>query len=468
MSQLQSDILSRQRPRRVWDETLPDGRSLAETIRAKLTSPVTMPAAQPGQDVRYSVPGVQQDSQQTLLPATQATDEAPAQSASTYDPNSTATRPAIVGGSLEPDPLKRNATRIQTMMANPSREVNAAGQAGVSHPFSKKKGALLGTLLGLSQAAQRDPRLASVLAGGATGGVIGAVKPEAIQDEVRRGEVADAQGQLGQQQQIAKNQASLENTQAETRQHQLAPEIALAEMQRKSRYDRDRLKIQQDAATGRINAAQAQQKFNDLKLKQERELSEADRASREKIAAMPARETPQPAGIDNTPDIQTAQKQLDTDQAELAQHQAEMAQKEGGWKKQAETDYAAAQVAWNALDDAYRKDPSQPKPPAAPKRKDFFDQAQNGDPHVQSGEYAKVGNRVKELQQSIADNKKRIEELKKETRTSQSRRKVSARTTAPETHNFSIGAYKARNKGATDADAKAFASKNYPSYSIVP
>lgn len=39
---------------------------------------------------------------------------------------------------------------------------------------------------------------------------------------------------------------------------------------------------------------------------------------------------------------------------------------------------------------------------------------------------------------------------------------------APTTHDFSIRAYIQRNKGATEADARAFAQKNYPNYSIVP
>lgn len=466
MSQLQSDILARTRPRR-FDETLPDGTSLADQIRAKLTSPVAMPSVQPGQDVRYSVPA-QPDSQQTLLPATQATDEAPAQSASTYDPNSTASRPAIVGGSLEPDPLKRNAARIQTMMANPTREVNAAGQAGPSHPFSRKKAALLGTLLGLSQASQRDSRLASVLAGGATAAVIGAVKPEAIQDEVRRGEVADAQGQLGQQQQIAHNQATIEDQQAQAQQRKIAPAIAAAELERKARYDRDRLKIQQDVATGRITAAQAQQKFNEAKLKQDRELSEADRASREKIASMPARETPQPAGIDNTPDIERIKGQLEADKAELSQHQGELAAKTGAWAKQAEAEYQAAKKTYDTEYKAYLADKNLGKP-EKPKREDFIQEARNADPHVQSGEYTKVETRAKELEQSIKDNSKQIEELRKENRNSQSKRRVGgSRTAAPATHDFSISAYKARNKGATDADAKAYAAQHYPGYTIKP
>lgn len=39
---------------------------------------------------------------------------------------------------------------------------------------------------------------------------------------------------------------------------------------------------------------------------------------------------------------------------------------------------------------------------------------------------------------------------------------------APTTHSFSVGAYIKRNKGATEADARAFAAKNYPGFEIAP
>lgn len=338
MSQLQSDILSRQRPRRAWDETLPDGRTLAETIRAKLMSPTSAVGQQagPGQQVRYEVPdrhgalpqpvdaptggttlpqpvdapkggaAFQQAPQnyyptvgtyrapqgnsempQTLLPAEAATDTSPAQAASTYDPSSTATRPWKVAGSLEKDPLKRDASRIRAMIENPISKVNPDGSVDAPHPMSKKKAILLGLLQGMGEAARgkERPSLAGVLAGGATGAAIGAVKPKAIQEWRRRMEVDDASGELGQQQKIAMGQATLEEQEAQTRQRQVAPELERAETQRKARYDQERLKIQQDAAAGRISTAEATRKLADARLVQDREQRELDRESRKQIAA---------------------------------------------------------------------------------------------------------------------------------------------------------------------------------------
>lgn len=212
----QQNILNQTQPRRAWDEKLPDGRTVAEMIREKLTSPVT--AVQPpanGQQVRYTVPdsgpstSTGEPSPKTLLPAT------PTESASTYDPSSTATRPPIVGGSLETDPLKRNAARIQTMMAHPTREVSATGSAGTSHPMGRKKAALLAALYGLSQG-DRNTTLAERLAAGGTAALIGAVKPRLIQEGQRRMEVEDAQGQLAQQTKLLTGQEQLDHLRAET------------------------------------------------------------------------------------------------------------------------------------------------------------------------------------------------------------------------------------------------------------
>lgn len=288
-----------QTQRRTWDETLPDGRSLADMIRQKLVSPTTLPAEQPGQQVRYSVPdqhgalpqpinpptggtplpqpinaptgGV--PLAQTIAPAVPGTETAPAQAASTYDPSNTGTRPWKAGyGVGETDPLKRDAARIRAMIENPISKVNPDGSVETPHPMSKKRAALLGLLMGMGQAAQgsESPGLARVLAGGATGAIIGGVKPRAIQQWERRNEVGFEQGQLGQQQKTAKAQSELEDQQAQARQRQLAPELAAAEYARKKRYDDARVDIQKKVLENSISAKEADRKLRELDLEEKK------------------------------------------------------------------------------------------------------------------------------------------------------------------------------------------------------
>lgn len=504
-----------QQQRSPWDELTPDGSSVADMIRKKLVSPTTMPPVQQGQQGRFVAPPRETDQPPTVAsgnntdqisamggadrprtvnpsPGAGLPDSARAKilalltnagpaSTTESDPNTvspnpqptqpipypgiatdeqaTQTRPAIVGGSLETDALKREAARIQTMIANPTREVSPTGEAGLSHPFSKKKAALLGLLKGMGTAAEGHeyPSLARVLAGGATGATIGLVKPDAIQEWQRRGEVEDARSDLAQQTKTAMQQSALEDQQAQTQQRTLAPAITQAELERKARYDRDRLKIQQDVATGRISTAEANRRFNEQKLKQDREQKELDRTSREKIATLkPQTEIPDVAG-QNAPDIKTSEDRISQYQTELAQHQAEIVAKHGAWKKQSEGEYQADLKKWQIVKDAYDKDSNNPKPGVAPKRKDYFDAAQNNDPDFLSGDYEKVNIRVKELQTAINKEIENRDQLKREVRQSQA--KPRPRTgTAPkkyQTLNDAIQGFKNSPKNTTHRDPTA-------------
>jgi hypothetical protein len=176
-----------------WSERLPDGRTVNEvimgTLRREQAPPEIAPPAQP-RETPNGPEGI------TLSTGTE-------------------TRPSIVGGSREIDPLKREAARIRTMIQHPTRQVDPSGAAGVSEPMGRWKGALLGGLFGLAQG-ERNTSLAERLAAGGTGAAVGAFKPRAVQDWRRRMEVEDAQGQLAQQTKLSAGQAQLENLRAET------------------------------------------------------------------------------------------------------------------------------------------------------------------------------------------------------------------------------------------------------------
>lgn len=205
------------------------------------------------------------------------------------DPRINSTRSWKAGyGVGETDPLKKEEARIRALAENPTSEVNPDGSVNTPHPMGKKKAALLGILMGMAKAAEGkdNPHWASVLAGGATGGVIGGVKPRAIQEWKRRQEVDFAQGELGEQQKIAMGQAKLEGEKAEARQRELAPEIAKAELERKSRFDNERLKIQKEVAEGRKSTAEATRELKQLEMQQRREDKQLDRESREKVAGI--------------------------------------------------------------------------------------------------------------------------------------------------------------------------------------
>jgi hypothetical protein len=187
-----------------WSERLPDGRTVNEaimgTLRQKQAAPFPAPPkpklyddGDPGTGFDYSTPGTEP------LPTSTGTE----------------TRPWKVGGSLEKDPLKREAARIRAMIENPTSEVSQTGAVDTPKPMGRLKASLLGALFGLAQG-DRNTSLAERLAAGGTGAVIGGVKPRAVQDWRRRMEVDDAQGQLAQQTKLSAGQAQLENLRAET------------------------------------------------------------------------------------------------------------------------------------------------------------------------------------------------------------------------------------------------------------
>jgi hypothetical protein len=257
-----------------WSERLPDGRTVNEAImgtlkREQQPQTITKPAGYDPESGaiwerprEVEVPGIEQST-------------------------GNESRPSIVGGSLERDPLKREAARIRTMIENPTRDVSPTGTAGVAKPMGRVKGALLGALFGLAQG-DRNTSLAERLAAGGAGAGVGAFKPRAVQDWRRRLEVEDAQGQLAKQQKLGLGQAQLEGEQAETRQRQLAPEIAMAESERRARYDAERIKVQQQAAEGRISMADATRKLREMELEErKRHNLESEGIQRSRVTTAP-------------------------------------------------------------------------------------------------------------------------------------------------------------------------------------
>jgi hypothetical protein len=259
-----------------WSERLPDGRTVNEaimgTLRQKQAAPFPAPPkpklyddGDPGTGFDYSTPGTEP------LPTSTGTE----------------TRPWKVGGSLEKDPLKREAARIRAMIENPTSEVSQTGAVDTPKPMGRLKASLLGALFGLAQG-DRNTSLAERLAAGGAGAGVGAFKPRAVQDWRRRLEVEDAQGQLAKQQKLGLGQAQLEGEQAETRQRQLAPEIAMAESERRARYDAERIKVQQQAAEGRISMADATRKLREMELEErKRHNLESEGIQRSRVTTAP-------------------------------------------------------------------------------------------------------------------------------------------------------------------------------------
>lgn len=506
MSQLQSDILARTRPRR-WDDPQADGQTLAEQIRAKLVSPVA--TAQPvaeGQQVRYKASDnpLAIDGSAPAQPATPTlsaplaairdkfakmnsqppqtsgaineTDQPmremqdnPYADVQSEDEMATTGRPWKAGyGVGETDPLKRDAARIRAMIENPISEVNPDGSVQAPHPLSKKKAALLGLLMGMGKAAEGHPypSLARVLAGGATGAVIGGIKPKAIQEWRRRNEVDEAQGNLAGQQSTTFNQGRIEEQQAATRQKQLAPEIAAAEVERKLRYDQARLQIQKDVAEGRKSTADATRELKKLEMgEQKRHNLETEKISRDRPVSSAndgAAEEGEALANLTRADADTLKAELDQHKGQLTENEKALTAKEAVWNKRAQELLQSD----DTLKTAYMADPKKGREAA-------LEQAKAEDPDVQSGVYDQTVTNTKALRDAIGEKEKRLSGMQGTIRGGQAkaaRRRPSLGSAAPSTHGFSVSGWLARNPGKTEADARAFhdGDPKYSAFKIIP
>lgn len=489
MPQLQSDILARTRPRR-WDDPLANGQTLAEQIREKLVSPVA--TAQPvaeGQQVQYSVPQAALSASlaairdkfakmtaqpletsgeiNTTDPAMRSMQDNPYAGVQSEDEMATTNRPWKAGyGVGETDPLKRDAARIRAMIENPISEVNPDGSVKPPHPLSKKKVALLGLLMGMSKSAEGHayPSLARVLAGGATGAVIGGVKPKAIQEWRRRNEVAEAQGNLAGQQSTVFNQGKIDEQQAETRQRQLAPEIAAAEVERKLRYDQARLQIQQDVAEGRKSTEQATRELRQLELdERKRHNLETEKISRDRPASAAgdgAAEEGQALADLTRADADTLKAELDQHKGQLTTNETAITAKEAAWNKRAQELLQSDPT----LKAAYESDPEKG-------RKAAVEAAKAEDPDVQSGVYDQTVSNTKALRDAITEKEKRLAGMQDDVRKGSAKAARRRPTgSAPSTHGFSISGWLSRNPGKTEADARAFhdGDQKYRGYKIIP
>lgn len=295
--------------------------------------------------------------------------------------------------------------------------------------------------------------LGGAIFGAAEGGIGGATDPSRANREWQQKKLGQTAPIVAGIQKERKAQADIEEQQAETAQRRATPLIAAAELQRKQAYDDERLKIQQDVAEGRKTAAQAQLEMRSLEMRQRAEEGRLNRESRENIAGMRPDASAAAAAEGEALASSTSaaagalQQELDQHKGQLMKNEQAITQKEGIWKKK------AAEIV--AADDSIKMSVALERVKAA-------------DPDVQSGTYDQAVNNTKALRDAVGEKEKRLASMAEDIRKGSAK---AARTPsskpAPSTRDFSIGAYIKRNKGATSAEARAYAAKNYPGYAVV-
>jgi hypothetical protein len=346
------------------------------------------------------------------------------------------TRPAIVGKGP-------GAGRIQTMIDNPLREVNPDGSAGNVSKMSKKRAFLLGLMKGIDKAGQQQGghTWASVIGGGAMGGGIGIASPTSIQKWQRREDVEAAQGDLSRQQALQGQAANIEETQAQAKQRAAMPAIEAAKAASDAAYKAEQIKIQQDVIAGKKTAAEAAKAQADAKMKHDSEEREKDRENARVIAGMPARGR-SGASADTEPKRQAKLKEFETTKANAAIYDTN------------------AQTASEQADAIAAEEKA----------------VAESDPSFIPGTKVEESPRVKALRKDAESARQAAKELRAklpglqadaDSIPAQSATTVAAGKPAPTSHGFSVKAYLSKNKGATRADAVAFAKEKYPGFEVV-
>lgn len=288
--------------------------------------------------------------------------------------------------------------------------------------------------------------------GAAEGGIGGALDPARANREWQRKKLGETSPIVAGIQKDRRAQADIEEQQAQTAQRLATPAIAAAELARKAAYDRSRLEIQRDVAAGRISSAEATRKLREAEIKQRGDEGRLNRESREKIAGMRPNATDAAAAEGEALATSTAaaaaeiKRELDQHKGQLIENERAITRKEALWRSE------AAKIVDDDL-----------------KMSEALERVKAADPDFASGAHDQTVNNTKALREAIADKEKRHATMQDDIRKGSAKASRRARgASAPTSHSFSIGAYRQRNKGATDADAKAFAAKNYAGYAVVP
>jgi hypothetical protein len=227
-------------------------------------------------------------------------------------------------------------------------------------------------------------------------------------------EVEEAQDQLTKQQKLGLGQAQLESEQAETRQRQMAPALALIESERKARYDQERLRVQQQAAEGRISIAEATRKLRELELdERKRHNLETENISRTRPVsdAQAAQAAEGETIAASTREAASALKsELDKQKGQLIENERAITRKEAWWNSEARKRLARSR------EDRSTKEESDPEFDPKKKFADILEEVKAEDPDYQSGGHDTLLNNTKALRDAVSAKETRLANMADEIR----------------------------------------------------
>lgn len=441
------DLLKRRQPRQPWDEHTPSGESVPELLRQQSPAPAIQRAGLgvPGGDVL----------------------ELLKQPATPPPPNEG--RPATVGqmpqvrvgqSTAGLDPLQRQQAKVDLLRgSSPSSKVRDTGDFIEEGPPeqspSRVKNALLGLLLGTAQGG---------LPGGIAGAATGAINPGSIQQLLRDRQVAKEEDRLERQIGVDAKRAGVEHTRAQTE--------ALKEGRRQYVERSDGVyEISREYPNGRRVAdipaeARARPAASRHYFEREDGVYYVDEVNPQgvKLGGVPGKpasdaQSAQAAEGEALADSTRAaadelKATLDQQKGQLTENERSITQKEALWNAEAVRRVKAAQANLEDL-----------------KLSDALAQVKAEDEDFKSGVYDQTVENTKRLRSAIEDGDKRYSAMQQDVRQGRAkgaRRRGGNATTDAATHAFSIAAYLSRNKGATEADARAYAKQHYPDYEVVP
>ncbi len=194
------------------------------------------------------------------------------------------------------------------------------------------KQGLKGLVVGMGDVSRSDPNAsaAKILAGGATGGAIGAVDPQSADVLLNQARMPMRRAEVGQQIQLADEQAQVEARQAE-------PILRAQQIQNEAENRKAQQDIQRQLELGRIDRAEAQRQIEALKQ------AETERHNRESERLGQARIDKPPTVKPEKPDTSEAQAKVRYDKASEYWDQALAKEKEAD--SQDQTTYEGQQKA---------------------------------------------------------------------------------------------------------------------------
>lgn len=242
------------RRRQVFDERLPDGRSVAEALAA-LTGGLGAPT--PRTDEFAPFPGVlpagtyMGDAPALRPTAPPAVPTAPIRPlanlpipATGPDPAIPEARPPLYSGERTEGLSELGKLMLRRKILQDPANINgrvydtAEGiEVAPGHPMSRKRGALMGALQGALAGGVSGQGLWGMVGGAGTGAAVGAINPKLVRALERQQEVERVNRDIGEQQQLELGTAKIVGTQAEAQYNTLRPYIEQARIEEAQRHN---------------------------------------------------------------------------------------------------------------------------------------------------------------------------------------------------------------------------------------